>query len=195
MKHVKNIQIILMTIFGMVGSILTGVIFYNSSVFSIHNMTFQFVTAGISGSLLFSFFEYKKKKEQIFLMLLLLIFHIVLFTGKRFSETFLIRDVIYLAGLFFSIKFYHQFLKRNPNLKYYIRCLALVLFYGLINTIAVSLIYIINSSFVFPPLDFIIIIAKLGILLGLGIGIGIDFYLQNEERLCSLLKLKVPDNN
>lgn len=189
MKSNKIYQIILMTFFGMLGSVLIGFIFFNTSIFIPSRTNFQFLAAGFYGALFFSLLEYKSIREQIFGMVIILIANLIIFTGKSLSMAYLIRDVFYLGSLFLSIKLYHQFINRNPQLKYYLRCFALALFYGLINTVFISIVFIINAKVGFPPLDFIYARARDGILIGFGIGLGIDFYLQNQRQIFSLLKI------
>lgn len=190
MKSDKIYQISLMTFFGMLGSVLIGFIFYNSSIFIPTRTNFQFLMAGLYGSLFFSLLEYQNIREQIFFIVVILFLQIVIFTGKYISFAYIIRDVLYLAALFLSIKFYHLFIKRNTKIIFYLRSFALVLFYGLINTFLISILFIINTNATFPPIDFIFAIAKNAILIGLGIGLGLDFYLQNKKRLFNLLKMK-----
>ena len=178
-----------MTCFGMFGSVLIGFIFFNTSIFILTRTNFQFLAAGFYGALFFGLLEYKSVREQIFGMVIILILNIILFTGKSFSLPFLIRDVLYLGSLFLSLKLYYQFIKRNPQLKYYLRCFALALFYGLINTVFISIVFIINAKAGFPSLDFIYARTRDGILIGFGIGLGIDFYLQNQRQIFGLLKI------
>ena len=179
MKSKEILQIILITFFGMLGCVLIGFIFYNSSIFITTRTDFQFVAAGFYGALFFSFLEYRPVREQIFVMIIILIMNLIIFTGKSLSTAYVIRDILYLGGLFLSIKLYHQFIKKNPKVKYYLRSFALALIYGLLNVASVTIIYIINANANIPPVSFIYAIARYGILIGLGIGLGIDFYLQN----------------
>ena len=190
MKSEKIYQIILMTFLGMLGSVLIGFIFFNTSIFIPTRTNFQFTISGFYGALFFSLLEYKSIREQTFGMVIMLLINLILFTGKFFSIAYLIRDVFYLGGLFLSLKLYHQFIKRNPQLKYYLRSFALALFYGLINTVCISIVFIINAKVGFPLLDFIYARARDGILIGFGIGLGIDFYLQNKNQILNLLKIK-----
>jgi hypothetical protein len=192
MKKNKFYLILLMTFFGMAGSVLIGFIFYNKSIFIPYTVTFQFVMIGLYGALFFSFLEYESLKAHILVMVTILIFQLVVFTGKQISMAYLIRDVIYLGGLFLSVKLYHHFLKSNPRVKYYLRSLALVLFYGVINVLAICIIYIINSKQGFPPLHYLYVMAGYGILIGLGIGLGLDFYFQIEKPIKKLLNIN-PD--
>ncbi len=190
MKSNKIYQILLLTFFGMFGSILIGFIFYKTSIFITTRTNFQFVTAGLYGALFFSLIEYKSIREQIFAMIFILLLQLIIFTGRYLSIVYIMRDIFYLGAIFISIKLYYQFIKRNPKIKYYLRSLALVLFYGFINTLFISILFIINAKSGLPSLGFIYVIAKNGILIGLGIGLGIDFYIQNQKQLISLLKIK-----
>jgi len=47
-----------------------------------------------------------------------------------------------------------------------------------------------NAKLRLPPLDFIYVIARNAILVGLDIGIEIDFYIQNQKHYFNLLKVK-----
>ena len=181
MKEGKFYQITLLTCFGTLGSILIGFIFLNNYIFYITKPSFQFITGGFIGALFFSLLEYKSIKVQILAMILILILHLVIFTGRFFSITYMIRDIFYLAGLFLSIKLYFSFIKSNPKVKLYLRSFVLALIYGLLNAAFGWLIFFINSGWNFPPLNFIYMFLKFGALIGFGVGIGTDFYFQNKK--------------
>ena len=190
MKPDKMYQVILMTFFGMLGSIMIGFIFYNTSIFKTTRTDFQFVGVGLYGALYFSFLEYKSVKEQTFAMIFIFLFQLIVFTGKHLSLAYVIRDVFYLGAIFLSIKLYYRFIKKYTVIKFYLRSLALVLIYGLIGTLFISIVYILNTKSGLPPFGFIYVIAKKAVLIGLGIGLGIDFYFQNQKQLFGLLKIK-----
>jgi hypothetical protein len=190
MKSDKIYQILLLTFFGMFGSMLIGFIFFNTSIFIPTKSNFQFVMAGFYGSLFFSLLEYKNLREQLFAIVIILTLQLIIFTGKYLSISYIIRDIFYLASVFLSIKLYHQFIKRNTKIKLYLRSFALVLFLGLTYTLFISIVFVINANAGFPPFDFIYARARDGILIGFGIGLGIDFYLQNQKHLFNLLKIK-----
>ena len=130
MKSDKIYQIIIMTFIGMLGSILIGFIFFNTSIFILTKTNFQFVMAGLYGSLFFSLLEYKNIREQIFVIIIILVLQLIIFTGRYVSIAYEIRDIFYLGGLFLSIKFYHLFIKKNIKIKLYLRSFALVLFHS-----------------------------------------------------------------
>lgn len=190
MNTEKTYQIILLTFFGMLGSLIIGVILFKTSVFIYSSPDIQFFTAGFIGALFFSLLEYKSARDQIFVMILILILHLIIFTGKHLSIIIIIRDTIYLGSLFLSVKIYHLFIKKNTQIKYYLRSLALALFYGLLNTISLLILFLVYSRAELPALNLVYYIARNGILIGLGLGLGIDFYLQNQKHLLSLIRIK-----
>lgn len=190
MKSNKIYQIILMTFFGMLGCILVGFIFFNNSIFIFTNTNSQFVTVGLYGSIFFSLLEYKNLRDQLFGMIIILILHLIIFTGKSLSISLIIRDFVYLGSVFISIRLYHQFIKRYKKIKLYLRSFALALFLGLTYAVSIIIVFLTNVNGAFPSIEWIYVIARIGILLGLGIGLGLDFYLQNEKFLVSLLKIK-----
>lgn len=190
MKHSKMDQIFLMTLGGMLGSILIGFIFFNTSIFSPTQSNFQFVTYGFIGALFFGLLEYKSLKEQILGIILILFLNLVIFSGRSLSIAYLIRDVLFIGSLILSVKLYYQFIKKNPQIKLYLRSFALALIYGLINAVCGIIVYLVNAKAGFPPMDFIYLMARYGILIGFGIGLGTDFYFQNKKQLTGWMGIK-----
>lgn len=190
MNTEKTYQMILLTFFGMLGSLIIGFIFFKTSIFAYSNPDIQFLTAGFIGALFFSLLEYKSARTQIYSMIFILILHLIIFSGKHLSGISIVRDAFYLGGLFLTVKIYHLFMKKNPQIKYYLRSLALALFYGLLNSISILGLFLVYSKGELPPINLVYSIARNGILIGLGMGIGIDFYMQNKKHLLSLLKIK-----
>ena len=190
MNTEKTYRIILLTFFGMLGSILIGIIFFQTHVFLYSSIYFQFIIGGLVGALFFGLLECGRTKEQIFGMLLIIILQFIIFDGRSISTVKIIRDIFYLSSLFLSVKLYHLFIKRYPEIKYYLRSLALVLIYGLVYTLFICIVYVINVRHGLPDMVIIYSIARIAVLIGLGLGIGIDFYLLNQKYLLSLLKIK-----
>jgi len=190
MKHGKMDQIFLMTLGGMLGSILIGFIFFNTSIFNPTQSNFQFVASGFMGALFFGLLEYKSLKEQILGIIVMLFLNLVIFTGRSFSITYLVRDVFYVGSLILSVNIYYQFIKKNPQIKFYLRSFALALIYGLINAACGIIVYMINAKAGFPPVEFTYLMARYGILIGFGIGLGTDFYFQNKKQLSGWLGIK-----
>ncbi len=187
----ETYQIILMPFFGLFGSILIGLAFYSTSIFHSDRIGFLFITAGFYGALFFSLLEYKNLKAQVFGMIIIFFLNLIVFEGKSISFSYIIRDLFFLGGLFLSVKLYHLFTRRNKKLKFYLRSLALALIFGLLNILSGTIIFIINSGRIFPPpLRFIYLLSRYGVLIGFGIGLGLDIYLQNYKRLFNILKIK-----
>lgn len=190
MKSENIYQIIFTTLFGLLGSVIIGLIFFGYSIFTTSNPNFQFVAFGFCGALFFGLFEFGSLKEQIFSFIIILVLQLVVFTGKLISLTFFIRDLLSLGSLFLSILFYHKFIKRNPQIKIYLRCFALVLIYALLNSLFGILLFIFSTNGRFPEASILYFISRIAILIGLGVGLGIDFYFQNKTLLFNLLKIK-----
>ena len=189
MKSKKAYQIILMTLFGMVGSIIIGFIFYRRSVFVPTNANFQFVMSALYGSLFFGLIEYNSFRDQIFGVIILFFMNLILFTGKHISISYITRDFFYLGCLFLSVKFYSYLIKRFSQLKYYLRSIILALIYGLSYGIVGWISFTLTKGEL-APISFIYFIAKYGILIGIGIGLGLDFFLQNKKQILIWFKIK-----
>lgn len=189
MKTKKLIKILLMALSGSIGSILIGIIFFGFLIFTPSTPSFQFVTFGFCGALFFSLFEYKFLKEQIFVFIVILVLQLVIFSGRYINFALVIRDLFFLASLFTSILLYQKFIKRYPRLKLYIRSLALVVVYALLNILFGILVFIINTNNVSLEPRLIYLFARNAILIGLGIGLGVDFYIQNKAFLYNLLRV------
>lgn len=181
MKSSKISDVILLTFFGFIGSVLIGFLFYNNQIFISNRTAFQFIVYGFFGSLFFSLLKYRSRKDQTFGIVIMFLINLVIIIGKSVSMTIIIRDVLYMGSLFFAIKLYFQFIRRNFRLPYYLRSFALALFYSLITILFGILVFLINAKFEFPPISFLFAIGKTAILVGLGIGIGLDLYLQNQR--------------
>lgn len=185
----ENYCIIFLTFFGLIGSILAGLIFYRKDVFVYTQPAFQFIINGFIGALFFGLLEHTSVKTQISGVIFMLIF-VLLFSIKKTPTTaYFIRNIFYLGGLLLSVKLYHQVIKRNSKIIIYLRSFLLVFFYSVLNVLSGILVYLINAKDGFPPLTFIYSLVLYGVLIGLGTGIGIDFYLQNEKRIFRYLRI------
>ncbi|MBK6914150.1 MAG: hypothetical protein IPH11_11075 [Ignavibacteriales bacterium] len=189
MKTKKLIKIFLMALSGSIGSILMGIIFLGFVIFTPSTPSFQFVTFGFFGALFFSLFEYNFLKEQILVFIVILVLQLVIFSGRYINLDLVIRDLFFLGSLFISILLYQKFIKRYTRLKLYIRSLALVVIYALLNILFGLLVFIINTNNISLEPRLIYLFARNAILIGLGIGLGVDFYIQNKAFLFNLLRI------
>jgi hypothetical protein len=181
-------EILLIALIGMSGSVLTGLIMYGTSVFNPYTSNFQFITAGLYGSLLFSILTYKGKKQQVFTMIGIFLFNLVIFSGRSVTIYMALRDFVSLAALFSAITIYYQFIHRYEKLKLFLRSFALSFIYGILAAAAGSFLYPVNTG-ILPPLQFIHFMAKYGILIGFGTGMAIDFYLQYKIPILRIFKV------
>lgn len=154
MKSSKISDLILLTVFGFIGSVLIGFLFYNNQIFISNRSEFQFVIYGFFGSLFFSLLKYRSRKDQILGSVIMLLFILVIIIGKSVSMALIIRDVLYMGSLFFAIKLYFKFIRRNFKIPYYLRSFVLALFYSLITILFGILVFLINAKFEFPPISF-----------------------------------------
>lgn len=189
MKTKKIIKIFLLALSGAIGSIIIGIIFFGFLIFTPSTPSFQFVTFGFCGALFFSLFEYKFLKEQIFVFIVILVLQLLIFSGRYINFDLVIRDLFFLGSLFTSILLYQKFIKRYTLLKLYIRSLALVVIYTLLNILFGVLVFIINTGSIYPDPRLIYLFARNAMLIGLGIGLGVDFYIQNKVFLYNLLRI------
>lgn len=181
-------EIILLTLFGTLGSVLVGLIVFGTSIFSPYRSNFQFITAGLYGSLFFSMLTFKNKKQQIFTMIGIYFLNLIIFTGRSISFTLALRDFVSLVALFSSIGIYFQFIHRYKKLKFFLRSFALSFIYGILAAAAGLFLYTVSTG-IWPPLRFIHFMARYGILIGFGIGMAIDSYLMNKQSILKIFKV------
>jgi hypothetical protein len=177
----------LTTLFGTFGSIIIGFIFFGSSIFTVTNSAFQFVALGFYGALFFSLLEYRTVRDQIFGIIFIIILQVVVLSGRYVSFVLILRDAFYLGSLFISVKVYHQILGVYTGLKLYTRSITLLCIFSFLNTFSGIVLFTMLSNTGLPTFSFILNLAEFGALIGLGIGIGTDFYFQNKNQLYSLL--------
>lgn len=181
-------EMVLITLFGMLGSVLTGLIMFGTTIFNSYSSEFMFITAGLYGSLFFSMLIFKNKKQQIFTMISIYFLNLVIFSGRSISFTLALRDFVSLVGLFSAVGIYYQLIHKYEKLKFYLRCFALSFIYGVLSAAAGLFLYTVNTG-TLPSLNFIHFIARKGILIGFGTGIAIDFYLQNKDSILRIFKM------
>ncbi len=191
MKPSKYHQMILLTIFGFVGSILIGYFIYNNNIFVFKSPAFQFIIIGFFGSLFFSLLKYRSTRDQLFGIAIIIFWDFVIIIGKPLSTALVVRDIMFLSSMFVSVTLYYNFIKRKLKMKYFIRSFTLGFIYALLTIVFGTIVYFINAQFSFPPSGFLYAIAKNSLLTGLGIGIGLDFYLQYENKILNILKIRM----
>jgi hypothetical protein len=97
-----------------------------------------------------------------------------------------IRDLIFILSLYTSLILYSNFLKKYYYSPIFLRALALALFYGILNIFSTLILIQLYTSTDADPLFAIFLNGKYGIVIGLGLGIGID--LANKINFSSLIQ-------
>ena len=173
----------------MLGSLIIGFIFFNTSIFIYSSPNIQFLIAGFIGALFFGLLEYGNIRDQIYGMILLLILHLIIFTGRSLSIIMITRDIFYLVGLFLSnqnLLSVHK-KKSKDKILYKKFSISIILWSAKYNGELIVL-FLIYTRAEFPSLNFIYSLARNGILIGLGLGLGIDIYLSNQKHLLSIFE-------
>lgn len=161
-------RIALSTIFGGVGSILIGLLFYHLKIFDYHNWAFSFIVLGFCFAYLYSSLE--NKVNYIGPVLIVLFISIVILHSYKLNV--IIRETVYISVL--SIAVYGIYIIINKKLKgimlYRIALWGCV--FGIGYLLATVILALIHSH----SLDMraVAICVKHGLLIGSGIGIGIE---------------------
>ena len=184
----ETYEILLITLFGMLGSVLTGLIMFGTTIFNPYTSNFMFITAGLYGSLFFSMLTFKNKKQQIFAMISIYFLNLVIFSGRSVTIYMALRDFVSLTALFSAIAIYYQFIHKYKKLKLFLRSFALSFIYGILSAAAGLFLYTVNTGTI-PPLSFVHFMGRKGILIGFGIGMAIDLYLQFKRSILRIFKV------
>lgn len=160
----KVVSYLLPAVCGMI----MGFIFFRGKMFQPHLTLFQFVIVSIEASVIFNILKDTNLKNSIAAVFVIFVVNSI-FT-KSFSDWgYILRDVLYILALFFSVYFFFRFFYRA--LKPYLYPLAFgltLLFMHLIVALILMLIYL-------PP-DYwklINIQVTIAVLIGVGLGTGV----------------------
>jgi hypothetical protein len=173
------VDIISKILFGVLGSLVIGYLFFQQKIFNIHYPSFIFITIGIYGSVFFSLTAKSELKKQI-LILISVIFLDVIIMGKPYHFLFMIRDTVMILIIFFSIKTYISFINKNKNIPLFLRAFGLSIIYAAISILGITFLFLLNMiiegyNFSFLYLTHSLLInAELVALVGLGLGLGFD---------------------
>jgi len=166
-------------LFGILGSLVIGYLFFQFRIFNLHNPYFIFTTVGIYGSIFFSLLPKSDLKKQFLILISVFVLNIIII-GKSYHPLNLVRDFILTTVIFFSIKTYSYFIKKNKKLYLFIRSFALPVIYGTFNVIGILLLFLlymlIEGYNIYSLPSVILINLKLTVLVGLGLGLGFDLW-------------------
>ncbi len=164
-------------LFGILGSLLIGYIFFQFMIFNLRNPYFIFTTVGIYGSLFFSLLPKLDIKKQVLILISIFLMNIIM-VGKSYYLLNFVRDFVLIAVIFFSIKAYSYFINKNKKLPLFVRSFALPVIYGAFNAIGIILLFLLYSLIerhnIYSLPRLLLINSKLAILVGFGLGLGFD---------------------
>lgn len=167
--------------------VLFGLVFYGNRILAFRTNAFVVIAFGLIGAIFLSVYFYGTKKESIFVASALVISNII-FLGKPLTLVFIVRDLVFLSGLFFSIILYSYFIKKYYYSPLFIRALALSFFYGIINIISTIILSLFYSSKNIDLISAIYINSKYAIVIGLGLGVGFDFVKKYKSMIFRIVK-------
>lgn len=164
-------------LFGILGSLVIGYIFFQYKIFSIHYSYFIFTTAGIYGSIFFSLLPIFDYKKQILTLASVILMEIII-VGKPYSFLFLLRDSVMILIIFFSIKTYIRFITKYKNIHLFLRAFGLSFIYAVISVVGITILFFLNMIIEQLSISFLpkalIINAEMACLVGIGLGLGFD---------------------
>lgn len=178
-KTTEQIDVVFKILFGIIGSLIIGYIFFQQKIFNFHNIFFAFIIWGIYGSVFLGLLPKFKIGKQL-LVLIAVVFINIIIMGKPNYFSFIIRDSVIILSIFLSMKTYIFFIKKNKSLPLFIRTFGLPVIFASINIAGIFLLVLISGifeGFNFSYIPRILLInAELAGLVGIGLGLGFDLW-------------------
>jgi hypothetical protein len=161
------------SIVGVISCLFIGFVFHGWQIFNSANPAFEFLIAGVLGSLFF--FTLKVRVRDAFALLVVLFFLNSSLITKSFASSFFFRDLLFFAAVSCSVYVYFVYFYRSKKQERRIGPLILSTLFSLSFLVALILLHGIHGvPFSTEDIRFVIIpVVKDGFLIGLGIGIGI----------------------
>jgi hypothetical protein len=181
-------SLVLNALFGFIVCILLGLLFFGVSIFNFHVPIGIIVISGFYGAIFYSVIKYRNSKEQIFIAFALFILDFII-QGRAITMTFLIRDVLLMLSLFFSLYSYKLFINKYISFPLFLRSFALPLFFGFFNILATIILIIIFNPSAMNINYALFHNARYAAFVGIGLGLGFDLFEKNKNKF--ILKEKV----
>jgi hypothetical protein len=163
-------RIVVHSLISIVCSILIGLIFYQGNVFLRTHYAFQFITAGVIGSVFFNLLRFDNLRDAV--AGLFVMFIILSLLTQPSSITFVVRDIVYAASIGAAISlFYTNYFKRAKGKVLTPVIIGMLL--GGTNLVAIIILLVIGGHSLVTNAGSMLITVILGILIGFGIGTGI----------------------
>jgi hypothetical protein len=168
-EHQTLTKFIITVVLGTVCCLIVGLCFFGLKVFVFNTPASQFLIVGLTGSIFYSLLKFRSVRDAILIMILLYLANLLIFGSARLVLT----RLFFFAGVSSVLfVFYRYFENRIKELKFgkFLTVASLFTIMYFVCTIVLQIIY--NSANfkmeLFYNLD-------LGFLIGLGLGIGIEF--------------------
>ena len=177
-EHISDIKnFLVLAIFGLLGSLMMGFIFFRQNIFDPYSAAFQFVVYGFAGSIIFTALKLRSIRDSILFTAGLFLLNLVIF--KTTSYYFILRDICFFSSLWLGIYIYVFRFKPRAKLIRKFRAFGLGVILALTMAFAGIILLLINMLIQHRSFShffsFILLFLKYGMLIGLGLGIGFDF--------------------
>lgn len=162
-------------IFGFLFSIIIGVIFFQTNIFSYYSRSFVFISFGLTGAIIFAALKYRNLQDSILLAAILFIINFIIYSQHSFK--FALRDILEFTAIWLSMYLYKIWFIPKMEDKKYIRALGLGAIYAGINVLAgivVMTLFILLYDLRIHVFPLLFSYLQVGMLVGLGLGIGFD---------------------
>jgi hypothetical protein len=164
-------RIVIYSLISCVCSVLVGLIFYQGDVFLRTHYAFQFITAGIIGSVFFNLLRFGRMRDAMAGLFTMLIIQLLI--TRSSTIVFLVRDIVYVAAIGVAIYlFYANYFKQGRGGGLLTPVLIGMLLGGT-NLVAIMILLVVSGHPMMTNVGSMLLTVILGILIGFGIGTGI----------------------
>ena len=172
----KFVYLVITTALAAAGSTLTGLLFYQGAIFRVSDITFQFVSFGIVGGLVFSTFRFLSKPQSAVVLILLLLVDVLLQRSNIWR--FMLRDLLYYFGIVSSLFVFARYYFDRVGGVFGGRSIVLASLTALSYIVAAIVIYVlfagVSGDLELDLSRMVLFNISQGFLLGLGAGAGIE---------------------
>ncbi|HHE54712.1 MAG TPA: hypothetical protein ENL21_02940 [Caldithrix abyssi] len=160
-------EILLLTIFGTAGSILTGYVVFGRFVFVVKSPFFQFMSGGLLASVLFALFFVQREKDALFSGVIIFLFTYLISGGH-----FFLTQLLYFLGIAIAIYIFARWGFSEFSKFKFLRPLILISLFAVSFFLVQLILTLIYYSDKMPILPFKTV--PIGALMGLGVAIGFE---------------------
>jgi hypothetical protein len=169
--HRLSQEILTMFFSSYIGCLIIGYIFFQSQIFILNLVTFQFVTGGAMAVVFFNLLRFSSVRNALAGYFVICIF-VKGFVVTSFAPDYLLRDVLYFAVIGFAVYLYWRYSykeKINWNNPFQLAGL-----FSVLNIIMTIILIIYGNASYKEFAGALTMNLSIGFLIGLGMGIGIE---------------------